>query len=41
VLAAPPVSIAAPSGGGTVDGEARATIAALIVALQQQGILAL
>jgi hypothetical protein len=41
VLAAPPVSIAAPSGGGTVDGEARATIAALIAALQQQGILAL
>lgn len=40
VLAAPPATVAAPSGGGTVDTEARACLAALILALQGQGVIA-
>jgi hypothetical protein len=39
LLAATPAIIAIPSGGGTVDSEARATLAALLAALQQQGII--
>ena len=39
VLAVPPVSVAAPGGGTTIDNEARATLAALLAALQQQGII--
>jgi hypothetical protein len=39
LLAATPAMIALPSGGGTVDSEARATLAALLAALQQQGII--
>ena len=40
VLAAPPASIALPNGGAAVDAEARATLAALVAALQAQGIVA-
>lgn len=39
VLAVPPVSLAAPSGGTIVDSQARAMLAALLVALQHQGII--
>jgi hypothetical protein len=39
VLAVPPVSLAAPSGGTTIDSEARVALAALLAALQQQGIV--
>lgn len=39
VLAATPVSVSAPTGGTTIDAQVRATVAALISALQQQGIL--
>lgn len=39
VLAAPPISVAPPSGGTTVDSEARATLAAMLNALRQQGIM--
>lgn len=40
VLAADPATILPPMGGATIDIEARAALAALVVALQQQGILA-
>lgn len=40
VLAASPAAITPPAGGATVDTEARAVLAALVSALQQQGILA-
>ena len=40
VLAASPVSVSAPIGGSVTDSEARTVLAALISALQQQGILA-
>jgi hypothetical protein len=40
VLAGAPAHIEAPVGGVTVDTEARATVAALVAALQEQGILA-
>lgn len=39
MLAASPASVAAPSGGTNVDTEARASLAALIAALQIQGLL--
>ncbi len=39
LLAAPAVAMLPPTGGGTVDAQARAAIADLIVILQQQGIL--
>ena len=39
LLAATPAMITLPSGGGTVDSEARATLATLLTALQQQGII--
>lgn len=40
VLAISPAAIAPPSGGTTIDSQARAALAALILALQQQGIVA-
>jgi Protein of unknown function (DUF2793) len=40
VLAENPANVLPPSGGTTIDSEARATLAALVLALQQQGILA-
>jgi Protein of unknown function (DUF2793) len=40
VLSAPPSAVPLPAGGATVDIEARAALAAVIVALQLQGILA-
>jgi Protein of unknown function (DUF2793) len=40
VLAVPPASVPAATGGSTVDAQARATLAALIQALQQQGLIA-
>lgn len=40
VLAATPVSVAPPTGGTTVDMEARAVLSALLSTLVQQGILA-
>lgn len=39
VLAASPVSVSPPTGGATVDNETRTALAALLAALQQQGIL--
>ncbi|WP_017669056.1 DUF2793 domain-containing protein [Sandarakinorhabdus sp. AAP62] len=39
VLAVPPVSLAAPSGGAIIDSEARTVLTALLAALQQQGII--
>jgi hypothetical protein len=39
LLAATPAMIVPPSGGGTVDSEARATLTSLLTALQQQGII--
>jgi hypothetical protein len=39
VLAALPASLAAPSGGTVIDIQARAVLAALLTALQQQGII--
>jgi hypothetical protein len=39
VLAAPPASIAAPSGGSVVDEACRAAVSALMVALRNQGIV--
>lgn len=39
VLAAPAVVVPLPSGGGVVDVEARAAIAALVAALQDQAII--
>ncbi len=39
LLAAPAVAVAAPAGGTIVDIEARATIAALLVALRNQGLI--
>jgi hypothetical protein len=40
VLSASPVAVAPPAGGGTIDAEARAALAAVMMALQQQGVLA-
>jgi hypothetical protein len=40
VLAAAPANVGPPSGGGNIDVQARAAVAAVITALQQQGILA-
>lgn len=40
VLAAPPAAIAVPTGGSTIDIEARNAIAALLTALQAQALLA-
>jgi hypothetical protein len=40
VLTAVPAAISAPAGGSTVDSQARASLSALLQALQQQGILA-
>ncbi|MCU0890412.1 MAG: DUF2793 domain-containing protein [Sandarakinorhabdus sp.] len=40
LLAAPPVTIAPPMGGATVDAEARSALTALLAALASQGILA-
>jgi hypothetical protein len=39
VLAASPDAVALPSGGSVVDSQARATLAVLVAALQQQGIV--
>lgn len=39
VLAVPPVSIAAPSGGSNADDACRAAVSALITALRNQGIV--
>ncbi len=39
VLAASPVSISAPQGGGTIDTQARDALTALLTALRDQGIL--
>jgi hypothetical protein len=39
VLAVPPANVAAPSGGSTIDSEARAALVALQTALRQQGII--
>jgi len=39
VLAAPPVAIASPADGAVVDAQARTVIAAMIVALRNQGIV--
>ena len=39
LLAASPAMITLPSGGGIVDSEARATLATLLTALQQQSII--
>ena len=39
VLAASPVAVALPSGGATVDAEARTAIADVITALRQMGLL--
>ena len=39
VLAASPGAVALPSGGSVVDSQARATLAVLVAALQQQGIV--
>ena len=39
LLAATPAIITLPSGGGTVDSEARATLATLLAALRQLGII--
>ena len=39
LLAATPAMITLPSGGGTVDSEARAKLASLLTALQQKGII--
>lgn len=39
VLAVPPVNLVAPTGGAIIDSEARAVLAALLAALQQQGII--
>jgi len=39
VLAVPPASVAAPSGGTTIDSQARTALASLLAALQQQGII--
>jgi hypothetical protein len=39
LLAATPAIIILPSGGSTVDSEARETLATLLTALQQQGII--
>lgn len=41
VVGARQPTIAAPSGGGTVDSEARAAVAALIVALETHGLIAI
>ncbi len=40
LLAAPAVAVAAPTGGTIVDSEARAALAALLVALANQGLIA-
>lgn len=40
VLAAVPAAVGLPAGGGVVDTQARAAIADLVIALQQQGIVA-
>lgn len=40
VLAANPVAISPPGGGTVVDAEARATLAAVLNALRQMGVLA-
>lgn len=40
VLAASPVAVALPSGGASIDSEARSVLAAVVLAMQQQGILA-
>ncbi len=40
VLAAPPATVAPATGGSVIDAEARAVLAALIAALQGQGLLA-
>ena len=39
LLAVAPAMITLPSGGGAVDSEVRATLATLLTALQQQGII--
>lgn len=39
VLAAPPAAVAPPGGGSIVDSECRAAMAAVIAALQAQGLL--
>jgi len=39
VLAAPPLPVAAPTGGETVDSECRATLDALLFVLTNQGII--
>ncbi len=40
MLAGPVASITPPSGGGTIDAEARAALAAIVAALQAHGLLA-